>query len=485
MQTVIHVTTLLYIIGQFLLGLAAIMLVPLIYGLSIGDNLKPFILAIAITGITGVALVRSAGRPNKDLTQREGVLLVSLVWVVSCLFGCLPFYLSPYFPDFSGAFFEAASGFSTTGATVLPVVEVLTNSLQFWRCFTHWLGGMGIVLLAIAILPLVGVGGMPLYRAEFSGARSEKLKPRITETAIALWKIYLALTLAQYLALRWAGMGPFDAICHTFSTLGTGGFSTKTASIAAFNSLTVEVIVIIFMLLAGINFTLHYRFWVERRVRSFFLDAELRFYMSLVALATVGIMLSLVFQNHYKPGEALRVSLFQVGSIITTTGFVSSDFEKWNPFAQLVLVGLMFAGGCTGSTAGGLKSSRILLLLKVVGREFKRMVERKGVFAIRIGGRPFPEPAIQSLLNLVYLAFLTNFVSCLLLTLSGVDILTSIGAVVACMFNVGPGLGHVGPVEHYGHLPAFAKWVLSGCMLAGRLEFYTLVVMFTPPFWRR
>jgi trk system potassium uptake protein TrkH len=482
---VIHARALLYIIGQFLLGLAAAMLVPLFYGLSIGDNVRPFIVAIAITAITGVALVRFAGRPNKDLSQREGVLLVSIVWVVSSLFGCLPFYLSPYFPDFTGAFFETASGFTTTGATVLPVVEVLTNSLQFWRCFTHWLGGMGIVLLAIAILPLVGVGGMPLYRAEFSGARSEKLKPRITETAIALWKIYLALTLAQYLALRWAGMSPFDAACHTFSTLGTGGFSTKTASIAAYNSLAVESILVIFMLLAGINFTLHYRFWVERQVRNFFQDAELRFYLWIVAFATIGILLGLVFHNQYGVGEALRVSLFQVTSIITTTGFVTSDFEKWSPFTQLMLMGLMFIGGCTGSTAGGLKSSRILLLLKVVGREFKRMVERKGVFAIRFGGRPFPEPAIQSLLNLVYLAFLTNFISCLLLTVAGVDVLTSIGAVAACMFNIGPGLGQVGPAEHYGHLPAFAKWVLSGCMLAGRLEFCTLLVLFTPPFWRR
>ncbi len=481
----IHLATLLYIIGQFLLGLTATMLAPLIYGLYIGDNVRPFLLAIGITGIIGLALVRFAGRPNRDLTQREGVLLVAIVWITSSLFGCLPFYLSPYFPDFAGAFFEAASGFTTTGATVLPVVEVLTNSLQFWRCFTHWLGGMGIVLLAIAILPLVGVGGMPLYRAEFSGARSEKLKPRIAETAIALWKIYLALTLAQYLALRWAGMSPFDAACHTFSTLGTGGFSTKTASIAAYNSLTVETIIIIFMLLAGINFTLHYRFWVERKVRDFLVDAELRFYLLIVGLATAGIMLSLVFYNSSRPGQALRDSLFQVSSIITTTGFVSRDYEKWSPFAQLILMSLMFIGGCTGSTAGGLKSSRILLLLKVVGREFKRMVERKGVFAIRIGGRPFPEPAIQSLLNLVYLAFLTNFVSCLLLTAAGVDVLTSISAVVACMFNVGPGLGHVGPAEHYGHLPAFAKWVLSGCMLAGRLEFYTLLVMFAPPFWRR
>lgn len=481
----IHPATLLHIIGQFLLGLAAAMLVPLVYGLSIGDNIRFFVFAIMATGAVGFSLYYYTGRPRSDLSRREGVLLVTAVWILLSLFGCLPFYLSPFFPDFTGAFFETASGFTTTGASILPDVEVLTNSLQFWRCFTHWLGGMGIVLLAIAVLPLVGVGGMPLYRAEFSGARSEKLKPRITETAIALWKIYVVLTLAEYLALRWAGMSPFDAICHTFSTLGTGGFSTRTASIAAFNSVAVECVIIVFMLLAGINFTLHYRFWVEHQVKNFFSDAELKFYLLVVAVATGGILLSLIFYNQFTPGVALRDSVFQVSSIITTTGFVSSDFEKWSPFAQLILMALMFIGGCTGSTAGGLKSSRILLLLKVVGREFKRMVERKGVFAIRIGSRPFPEPAIQSLLNLVYLSFLTNFVSCLLLAASGVDVLTSIGAVVACMFNIGPGVGQVGPVEHYGHLPAMAKWILSGCMLAGRLEFYTLLVVFSPAFWRR
>jgi trk system potassium uptake protein TrkH len=368
---------------------------------------------------------------------------------------------------------------------VLADVEVLPHSIQFWRCFTHWLGGMGIVLLAIAILPLVGVGGMPLYRAEFSGAKSEKLKPRITETAIALWKIYLAFTLTEYLALRWAGMNRFEAACHTFSTLGTGGFSTRTASIQAFNSVAIESIIILFMLLSGMSFALHYRFWVERKPRSIFSDIELRFFLLIVGVTTAAIVPSLIFTNNISPGSALRNSLFQVSSIITTTGFVTSDFEKWSSFAQLILLSLMFFGGCTGSTAGGLKASRILLLLKVVGREFKRMVERKGVFAVRMGSQIFPEPAVQSLLNLVYLAFLTNFVSCLLLAVSGVDVLTSIGAVVACMFNIGPGLGLVGPVEHYGHLPALAKWVLSGCMLAGRLEFYTVLVIFTPAFWRR
>ncbi len=481
----IHLTTLLRVIGQFLLVLAVTMLAPLLYGCWIGDDPRPFIFAVVLTGATGALLLKLARGQKNDLSQREGMLLVFIIWIASSVFGCLPFYLSPFFSSFTDAFFEATSGFTTTGATVLPIVEVLPHSIQFWRCFSHWLGGMGIVLLAIAILPLVGVGGMPLYRAEFSGAKSEKLKPRIVETAIALWKIYFALTLVEYLALRWAGMDRFDAACHTFSTLGTGGFSTRTASIAAFNSVTVECIIIFFMVLSGINFTLHYRLWVERQPRRFFADIELRFYLLILASATTMILVSLILHDQYTPAAALRSSLFQVSSIMTTTGFVTGNFENWSSFSQLILLALMFIGGCVGSTAGGMKSSRVLLLLKVVGREFKRMVERRGVFAVRMGSQTFPEQVIQSLLNLVYLTFLVNFISCLLLTVSGVDVLTGITAVVSCMFNVGPGLGNVGPVEHYGDLPVLAKWVLSFCMLAGRLEFYTVIVIFTPAFWRR
>jgi len=253
------------------------MLIPLGYALCIDSNPRPFVLAMIIAAATGIVLYTGARRPIKNLSQREGILLVVGVWIASSLFGCLPFYLSPHFQSFTDAFFEASSGFTTTGATVLSDVEVLSPPLQLWRCFTHWFGGMGIVLLGIAILPLVGVGGMPLYRAEFSGAKSEKLKPRITETALALWKIYFTLTLLECLALRLAGMTWFDAVCHTFSTMGTGGFSTRTASIAAFNSPVVETIIIVFMLLAGMNFVLHYRLWVERQPRSFFFGCRAPF----------------------------------------------------------------------------------------------------------------------------------------------------------------------------------------------------------------
>ena len=286
-------------------------------------------------------------------------------------------------------------------------MEALPASLLLWRSLTHWLGGMGIILLGIAILPLIGAGGRELYRAEFSGARSERLRPRIAETALALWKIYITFKLASYVALRLAGMGKFDALCHAFSTMATGGFSTRNGSIEAFGNPVLEIVIVVFMVLAGINFTRHYRLLVERRVSSFWGDVELRLY--------------------------------------------------------LIVIGVLF---------------------RVVGRELRQLVEPRGVFAVRFGGRAIPEKTIRSLLNLVYLAFLVNFVACMCLAALGMDVLTTISAVAACMFNIGPGLGQVGPDENYAGLPAAAKWVLSICMLAGRLEFYTLLVLFTRPFWR-
>jgi len=482
----IRLSAVAYVLGQLLLALSVSLLLPLAYGVWLGgQDLVAFTGAAVATAGVGGLLVLLAPRPDRDLGQREGLLLVVATWVCVALFGGLPFYFSPHFTSFTDAYFEAASGFTTTGATVLDRVEVLSRPLQLWRCFSHWLGGMGIVLLGIAVLPLVGHGGMSLYRAEFSGAKSEKLKPRITETALALWKIYFAFTVIEFVALKWAGMDAFEAACHTFSTLGTGGFSTRTASIAGFESPLIEYIIIVFMLLAGASFIQHYRLLVERRPRRFFRDVEIRYFGIVTIGAASLIAVVLMLDADYAPERALRSSLFQVSSIITTTGFVTDDFELWHPLPQVLLLALMFVGGCTGSTAGGLKMSRVLLMLKVVGREFQRMVERRGVFAVRLGGRVVPEATVQSLLNLIYLAFLVNFVSCLLLAACGVDVLTSIAAVAASMFNIGPGLGNVGPAENYGHLPALAKWVLSGCMIAGRLEFYTVLVILTPAFWRK
>jgi trk system potassium uptake protein len=473
-------------LGWFLLVLAATMLVPVLWGLARGTGgWLPLVQGAALTAFVGAGLALAGRYAARDLQQREALLLVVLVWFAASAFGGLPFLFTPHFGGFTDTFFETASGFTTTGASVLPNVEVLAEPIQFWRHFTHWIGGMGIVLLVIAILPVVGHGGMLLYRAEFSGARSDRLKPRIAETAMALWKIYVAFSIAEFVLLRVTGLGPFDAICHTFATLGTGGFSTKAASVGGFHNPAAEWVVALFMFLSGMSFIQHYRLFRERRWRSVLRDYEVRAFTLIVVLSTAAIAVSLVWQSGFDVERAVRAAAFQVSSIMTTTGFASEDYERWAPFAHVLLLSLMYVGGCTGSTAGGIKVSRAVLIARVVSREMKRMVERRAVFAVRLGGEAIPEGVVQSVLNLVYLALVVNAVGMVLLAATGVDVLTSITAVVACMFNIGPGLGLVGPAEHYGHLPALAKWVLSVAMIAGRLEFYTLVVVLTPTFWRR
>jgi trk system potassium uptake protein TrkH len=475
-----------FVLAQLLLALAAAMLFPVAWSLLSGaGGVSPVAWGALATAACGALLRLVLPRPEKELGQREALLLVAVAWFAIAAFGALPFLLSGAFASVTDAFFESTSGFTTTGATVLARVEVLAEPVQLWRHLTHWIGGMGIVLLGLAVLPVVGHGGMALYRAEFSGAKSEKLKPRIAETALALWRLYLAFTVVQTLALRAAGMGWLDAVCHTFSTLGTGGFSTRTASVGGFASPAVEWIIVLFMLLAGMSFVQHHRLFVERRARGFLGDFEVRAYLLVFLSAAALVALTLVLHDGLSPSRAVRAAAFQVASIQTTTGFVTADFERWFPLAQAILLGLMFVGGCTGSTAGGVKIARVVLLARVVGREFKRMVERHGVFAIRLGGRVTPEETIQSLLSLIYLSLLVLAVSGLVLAAMGLDLLTAFSAVVACMFNIGPGLGAVGPTDHYGHLPALAKWILSVCMIAGRLEFYTLVVLLTPAFWRK
>lgn len=481
----IHWANLLRILGFFILAMALTIGAPLGYALWTGDTgIVPLAAAAGVSALLGAALAFGFRREMQEFNNRDGILLVILTWTAAAVLGALPFCFSP-FAGFTDAVFESISGFTTTGATILGNIESLPRSLLLWRSLTQWVGGMGIILLGIAILPLIGTGGMELYRAEFSGASSEKIKPRIAETALSLWRIYAALSVAEYLALRWVGMTPFDAICHTFTTMATGGFSTRNASVEAFHSPSIEVVIIIFMFLAGINFTQLYRLLIQRRPLDFIRDLEVRTYTLVVAASIVVLAVALHLQTRVHGLEALRHSAFQVVSIITTTGYSSTDFEVWPAFAQLVLLALMFAGGCTGSTAGGLKIARVALLKRVVGREFRRIVERRGIFAVRYSGKAVGEPAIQSLLNLIYLAFLINFTACLLLTAFGVDILTSISAVASAMFNVGPGLGTVGPAENYGHLAAPVKWILSFCMLAGRLEFYTLLVIGSRSFWQK
>jgi len=384
-------------LGWFLVVLAATMFVPVAWGLAWRTGgWMPLVQGAAVTALAGGALAAIGHRASRELNQREALLLVVLVWFAASAFGGLPFLFTPHYANFTDTFFETASGFTTTGATILADVEVLPEPIQFWRCFTHWIGGMGIVLLVIAILPVVGHGGMLLYRAEFSGARSDRLKPRIAETALALWKIYVALSIAEFVALRLAGMNPLDAICHTFASLGTGGFSTRTASVGAFQSPAVEWIIALFMFLSGMSFIQHYRLFRERQWRSVAADYEIRAYTLVVVLSTAALAASLAWQSGFDLERAVRGAAFQVSSIVTTTGFASEDYEKWTPLTHVVLFLLMYVGGCTGSTAGGIKVSRAVLLSRVVSRELKRIVERRGVFAIRLGGQAIPRPSCRA-----------------------------------------------------------------------------------------
>lgn len=484
---VVDPRTLAWMLGAFLGILAVALLGPLGVALSDGLRAAAGLFESLLITLAAAALLLFLGwrRQRPGLRDREAILLVVLIWLTVCAFGALPFYLSGYYHSYTDAFFESASGFTTTGATVLADVDDLAAGLQLWRALSHWLGGMGIVVLGLAVLPLLAHGGAGLYRAEFSGAVSERLRPRITEIARSLWKIYLVLTAALFASLWAAGMTPFDALCHAFSTMGTGGFSTRTASIAAFSNPVIEYILILFMLLAGISFIQHYRLWIERRPLVVVRDYEVRAFLLLITTASALIAMQLILQAGMSWEPALRAALFQVVSISTTTGFVSADYAAWQPLAQLLLLLLMFVGGCTGSTAGGLKVARTVLLVRVVQREFRRITEPQGVFRIRLGGAVVMEDTVNALLNLVYLAWIILLLASLVIAATGIDVLTALSAVVACQFNIGPGLGGVGPLENYGPLNDVAKWVLSLCMIAGRLEFYTLLVVFTGMFWRR
>ncbi len=475
-----------FISGQFLLVFALSMLLPIGVGVIYQDNglhvLASTALAVASAGFL---LLRFCVRPLTDLNLREGILLVVTLWTGVMLVGAIPFAFTPWFPTYVDALFESTAGFTTTGATILTDVEVLPPSIQMWRHFSHWLGGVGIILLAIAILPLLGIGSMALYKAQAGNIKSERIKPRIIETARSLWRFYVVATLAMYILLRFAGMDWFDALCHTFSTLGTGGFSTRTASIGAFQNPFIEYVIVVFMIIAGLNFTVHYRAARERSIFTYLRDIEFRVFLITIAICTFAITLSLLHGQLHGLEPAFRHALFQVASIASTTGFATVDYELWAPLPQMLLFIIGALGGNTGSTAGGIKSFRVYLMLVSLKREFKKIVERRAVFAIRVSGEVMSEAQVHSALSLLFLGVVFLIVAATILAALGLDLLTAISAVVACMFSVGPAFGTVGPGENYAHLPAMAKLVLSACMLAGRLEFFTLLVIFNRAFWRK
>lgn len=419
-----------------------------------------------------------------SLSHREGFVIVTLAWVLASAFGGLPFLLSGVVPTFCDAFFETMSGFTTTGASVISNLDTASRGILFWRALTHWMGGMGIIILSIAILPILGVGGMQLFKAEIPSPVKDKITPRITETAKNLWLVYVAITAVEIVLLWLGGMSVFDAVCHAFATMATGGFSTYDASVARFNSLYIEIVIIVFMFVAGMNFTLHYRLF-KGDAKSFVRDPEFHFYGAIVLVATALITLDLRFHYFSSLGESLRFAAFQVVSIITTTGFATYNFDQWPAPSKFILVLLMFIGGCAGSTGGAIKCLRFMVVIKQTFIELTRLIHPHAVISVKIAKVAVPPEIVSSIRSFFFLYIAIAMAAMLALTLLGVDMVTSISGVAATLGNVGPGLGLVNASSTYVELPQTAKWILSACMLLGRLEIYTVLVLLVPDFWKK
>ncbi len=473
-------------VGVLVLVLGLAMVFPLCWGLAEADrSAHPFLKAIVATLLAGGTLLAVFRCPKTEsISQREGMAIVAVGWTAVGLFGALPFYFSPLFPTFADAVFESVSGFTTTGASVLTDIASAPPGLLLWRSLIQWLGGMGIIVLSVAILPFLGVGGMQLYKAEVPSPVPDKLKPRIRDTAMSLWKVYGLLTVAQTALLALGGMGLFDALCHTFTTLPTGGFSTRNASVAAFDSLYIDCVIILFMFMAGINFSLHYQMFKGKPL-ALWRDSECRFFSAVVLILTALVTFNLYGDTYHHLGRALRDSAFQVVSIVTTTGFATADYTQWPPMSQLILLMCMFLGASAGSTGGGIKCLRVMLCFKFCYKELFCLVHPRAVRHIKMGGKTVPPEVMHSVLGFLFL-YLGLFSLCtLLLAAMGVDFTTSFAAVAACIGNIGPGFGSVGPVDNYAHFPGSVKWLLSWCMLLGRLEIYTVIIFLVPEFWRK
>lgn len=470
-----------------LLALFSITLVPplVISYISVDGALHAFSIALLITFTLGLILWLPVKDKKQELRLRDGFLIVVLFWTVLGLSGAIPFALAehPHMP-FVDAFFESLSGLTTTGATVITGIDDLPISILYYRQQLQWLGGMGIIVLAVAILPMLGIGGMQLYRAETPGPmKDNKLTPRITETAKTLWYIYVGLTIACCLAYWLSGMSLFDAICHSFSTVAIGGFSTHDASLGYFNNLNIEMVAVFFMFVSGINYSLHFLAWHWRSIKPYVLDSEFKTYTMLIVGVTIIVIAFLIRAETYgDSGTTVRQAIFHVVSIGTTTGFTTTEFQAWPSFLPALILFLSFAGGCAGSTGGGIKVIRVLLLFKQGMREIRRLVHPNAIFPIKLGDKAISDQVIDSVWGFFAVYIATFTIMFLILMATGMDQVTAFSAIAACINNLGPGLGEVS--LHYSDITDTAKWVLSFSMLLGRLEIFTLLVLLSPTFWR-
>ncbi len=476
------------ILGRLLMVFSSTMVPPVVVALIYGDGaVYPFVAGFVIALLTGTLLWLPVSRRRQELRLRDGFLVVVLFWGVLATFGAVPFAFAEH-PrmSFTDAMFEAMSGLTTTGATVLTRIDGLPHALLYYRQQLQWLGGMGIIVLAVAIMPMLGIGGMQMYRAETPGPMKDtRLAPRITESAKALWYIYLGLTVLCAASYWLAGMDAFDAIAHSFSTVSIGGFSTHDASIGFFaDKPLVELVAIGFMLISGVNFALHFLAWRHMSLRHYLADSEFRTYLSVLFLVAAITAIYLSYEHTFHSwDETLLQALFQVVSIGTTTGFTTHEYFTWPGFLPVLLLFTSFIGGCAGSTGGGMKVIRFLLLLKQGRREIMRVIHPNAVFTIKVGGKALPNRVVDSVWGF-FAAYVATFsIILLLLMMTGLDQITAFSAVAATLNNLGPGLGAVGP--HYADVSPAGKWLLVFAMLLGRLEIFTVLVMLTPAFWRK
>ena len=473
-----------FVIGRILLTEAALLALPMAVALLYGESAAPFLIPMALLVLCGLLLsARSPGRTA--LYARDGLAVVALAWITMSLFGALPFVISGDIPSYVDAFFETVSGFTTTGASILTEIEPLHRGILFWRSFTHWVGGMGVLVFVMAILPMTaGDGhGMHLMRAEVPGPTVGKLVSRMGDTAKILYGIYLAMTVLEIVLLLAGGMPLYDACIHAFGTAGTGGFSCRNLSVGAYDSVYFDIVIGIFMLLFGVNFNLYY-FLLIRRFRDVFHSEELRAYLGIVAAAVIAIAVD-ILHIYGSLGRSLRYAFFQVSSIITTTGFATADFNLWPSFSKAILVTLMFIGACAGSTGGGIKVARIVILVKTSLGDMRKMLHPNAVVTVRVEGKPLSDKHIRSVHLFITVYLLVFAVSLLLLSLEGFDLITTFTALAACINNIGPGLEMVGATGNFAAFSNFSKLLLSFNMLVGRLEIFPMLLLFAPSIWRR
>jgi len=482
---VVNFKTILKILGSLLMIEGVFMLFAVPFSLYYGeDDLYPIITSASITLLVGAITAFFTRNSEKNIGKREGYIIVSLVWVVFSIFGSLPFLISNSIPSFTDAFFETMSGFTTTGASILNDIEALPHGILFWRSLTQWLGGMGIIVLSLAILPMLGIGGMQLFVAEVPGPTPDKLHPKVKETAKRLWGIYMLYTGIEVVLLKIGGMSFFDALNHSLTTMATGGYSTKQDSIAYFTSPYIQYVIITFMFLAGTNFTLSY-FAMHLKFSKIWKNEEFRFYLGFTALFTLIIAITLAFFEDQGLEISFRESLFQVVSIMTTTGFVSADYLSWVHFTGIIIIVLMFFGGSAGSTGGGMKIIRIVMLIKNSYLELKRLIHPNAIIPVRLNNKAIQPAIVTNVLAFVVFYIIIVAISTVIMSAMGYNLDTSVGAVASSLGNIGPGIGDVGPVDNYANIIPFGKWFLAFLMLLGRLELFTVLILFSPSFWRK